>query len=59
MIAWVGTRLDLSTAVVKGVVTFYTMFFEEPVGEKRSAKGVEITRAINSNRVMSATNAPK
>jgi NADH-quinone oxidoreductase subunit E len=31
--AWVATRLDLSTATVKGVVTFYTMFFEKPVGE--------------------------
>lgn len=33
MIAWVAQRLELSTAVVKGVVTFYTMFFEHPVGE--------------------------
>ncbi|MEM9068235.1 MAG: NADH-quinone oxidoreductase subunit NuoE [Myxococcota bacterium] len=33
VIAWVGERLELSTAIVKGVVTFYTMFFEEPVGD--------------------------
>ncbi len=33
VIAWVAQRLELSTAVVKGVVTFYTMFFGEPVGE--------------------------
>ncbi|MFT5354214.1 MAG: NADH-quinone oxidoreductase subunit E [Polyangiales bacterium] len=31
--AWVAERLELSTAQVKGVVTFYTMFFDEPVGE--------------------------
>ncbi|MFK8003530.1 MAG: NADH-quinone oxidoreductase subunit NuoE [Polyangiales bacterium] len=31
--AWVAERLELSTAQVKGVVTFYTMFFQEPVGE--------------------------
>lgn len=31
VIDYVATRLELSTAVVKGVVTFYTMFFEEPV----------------------------
>ncbi|MEM9195755.1 MAG: NAD(P)H-dependent oxidoreductase subunit E [Myxococcota bacterium] len=31
VIAYVAERLELSTAVVKGVVTFYTMFFEEPV----------------------------
>ena len=30
---YVSKRLDLSTAVIKGVVTFYTMFFDEPVGE--------------------------
>jgi len=30
---WVAQRLELSTATVKGVVTFYTMFFEKPVGE--------------------------
>lgn len=30
---YVAQRLDVSTAVVKGIVTFYTMFFEEPVGE--------------------------
>jgi NADH-quinone oxidoreductase subunit E len=33
VIHYVAGRLDLSTAVVKGVVTFYTMFFDEPVGE--------------------------
>ena len=33
VIDYVSERLDLSTAVVKGVVTFYTMFFDEPVGE--------------------------
>ena len=31
--AWVAERLELSTAQVKGVVTFYTMFFQEPVGK--------------------------
>ena len=30
---YVSKRLELSTAVIKGVVTFYTMFFDEPVGE--------------------------
>ncbi|NOY93101.1 MAG: NADH-quinone oxidoreductase subunit NuoE [Deltaproteobacteria bacterium] len=30
---WVAQRLDLSTATVTGVVTFYTMFFDKPVGE--------------------------
>jgi len=33
VIDWVAQRLDLSTASVKGVVTFYTMFFDKPVGE--------------------------
>ena len=33
VIQWVADRLELSTAQVKGVVTFYTMFFQEPVGE--------------------------
>jgi NADH-quinone oxidoreductase subunit E len=33
VIEYVAQRLDLSTATVKGVVTFYTMFFDEPVGE--------------------------
>lgn len=32
VIQWVADRLELSTAQVKGVVTFYTMFFQEPVG---------------------------
>jgi len=31
VIDYVADRLSLSTAVVKGVVTFYTMFFEHPV----------------------------
>ena len=33
VIQWAADRLQLSTAQVKGVVTFYTMFFEEPVGD--------------------------
>ncbi len=33
VVDYVSERLDLSTAIVKGVVTFYTMFFDEPVGE--------------------------
>lgn len=33
VIEYVAERLELSTAAVKGVVTFYTMFFDEPVGE--------------------------
>ena len=33
VIDFVAERLNLSTAAVKGVVTFYTMFFEDPVGE--------------------------
>lgn len=33
VVDYVSGRLGLSTAVVKGVVTFYTMFFDEPVGE--------------------------
>ncbi len=31
VIAYVADKLELTTAQVKGVVTFYTMFFEEPV----------------------------
>jgi len=31
VIHYVANRLELSTAVVKGVVTFYTMFFEHEV----------------------------
>ncbi|MCA9600550.1 MAG: NAD(P)H-dependent oxidoreductase subunit E [Polyangiales bacterium] len=31
VIEFVAHRLELSTAVVKGVVTFYTMLFEHPV----------------------------
>jgi NADH-quinone oxidoreductase subunit E len=33
VVEYVAERLDLSTAIIKGVVTFYTMFFDEPVGE--------------------------
>lgn len=33
IIEYVATRLELSTAAVKGVVTFYTMYFDRPVGE--------------------------
>jgi NADH-quinone oxidoreductase subunit E len=33
VIDYVAERIGVSTAVVKGVVTFYTMFFDEPVGE--------------------------
>ena len=33
VVEYVSERLELSTAIVKGVVTFYTMFFDEPVGE--------------------------
>ncbi len=33
VVDYVAQRLDLSTATVRGVVTFYTMFFDQPVGE--------------------------
>jgi NADH-quinone oxidoreductase subunit E len=33
VVEYVAERLELSTAVIQGVVTFYTMFFDEPVGE--------------------------
>ncbi|NLE47856.1 MAG: NADH-quinone oxidoreductase subunit NuoE [Sandaracinaceae bacterium] len=33
VIAFVAEKVGLETAEVKGVVTFYTMFFQEPVGE--------------------------
>lgn len=33
VVNYVAERLGLSTAIIKGVVTFYTMFFDEPVGE--------------------------
>jgi len=33
IVAWVAARLDLSSAHVKGVVTFYTLFNKEPVGK--------------------------
>jgi len=33
VVDYVAARLELSTASIKGVVTFYTMFFDEPVGE--------------------------
>jgi len=32
VVDFVANFLDISTAAVKGVVTFYTMFFDEPVG---------------------------
>lgn len=31
VVEYVARRLDLSTAAVQGIVTFYTMFHEEPV----------------------------
>ncbi len=33
IIMWVGERLELSSAHVKGVVTFYTLFNQKPVGK--------------------------
>ena len=33
VIDYVAERLELSTAAVQGVVTFYSMFFDHPVGE--------------------------
>jgi NADH-quinone oxidoreductase subunit E len=33
VILWVSQRLDLSPAHVKGVVTFYTLFNQHPVGK--------------------------
>jgi NADH-quinone oxidoreductase subunit E len=33
VIAFVATRLEVSTAHVKGVVTFYTLFNQKPVGK--------------------------
>lgn len=33
VIAWVSKRLDLSPAHVQGVVTFYTLFNQKPVGK--------------------------
>ena len=33
VVEYVAERLELSTAIIKGVITFYTMFFDEPVGE--------------------------
>lgn len=33
VVEYVSQRLDLSTAIIRGVVTFYTMFFDQPVGE--------------------------
>lgn len=33
VIDYIGQRLSLSTAVVQGVVTFYTMFHQHPVGK--------------------------
>jgi NADH-quinone oxidoreductase subunit E len=33
VVDYVAARFGLSTAIIKGIVTFYTMFFDEPVGE--------------------------
>ena len=33
VVEYAAERVGVTTAVVKGVVTFYTMFFDEPVGE--------------------------
>lgn len=33
VMAYVAERLEVETAAVQGVVTFYTMFFQEPVGD--------------------------
>ena len=33
VVEYVAERLQLSTAIITGVVTFYTMFFDQPVGE--------------------------
>ena len=33
LMAWVAKRLDLGTAHVQGVVTFYTLFNQKPVGK--------------------------
>lgn len=33
LVDWVARKLDLSTAHVKGVVTFYTLFNQHPVGK--------------------------
>ncbi|MFW2387399.1 MAG: NADH-quinone oxidoreductase subunit NuoE [Polyangiales bacterium] len=33
VVEYVSERLALSTSIIRGVVTFYTMFFDEPVGE--------------------------
>jgi NADH-quinone oxidoreductase subunit E len=33
VIQWVAARLELSAAHIKGVVTFYTLFNQHPVGE--------------------------
>lgn len=33
IVVWVAERLDLSSAHVKGVVTFYTLFNQKPVGK--------------------------
>lgn len=33
VVAWVAERLELSSAHVKGVVTFYTLFNQKPVGQ--------------------------
>ena len=33
VVDYIAARLELPTAAIRGVVTFYTMFFDEPVGE--------------------------
>lgn len=33
VIAWVANRLGMSTSEVQGVVTFYTMYHQKPVGK--------------------------
>jgi NADH-quinone oxidoreductase subunit E len=33
MIGWVSTRLDVAPAHIKGVVTFYSLFNQKPVGK--------------------------
>lgn len=33
VVAWVAEHLELSTSHVKGVVTFYSLFNQQPVGE--------------------------
>lgn len=35
VIEWVASRLEVSAAHVRGVATFYSLFFTEPVGKHR------------------------